>query len=259
MSFRESHAAHPPPNNWFTAADPLLPEPELPERPAAAAAGLDPVSLTVVALTVPFEPLAPETTTRSPGRTAFLPTPTFLVTLVVLDNPIRGHYGGAVAAPVFRDVTSFALESLKIPPTGTTPVITALAACLKQHGVTLPARPPGARGGPPPGSGTTPRKGFFGRGGGFANNPKLRAAFQACGARFGFGGGQRFRLSRAAITKYVTCVRQHGYNLPTPNFSGKGPVFPSNIRGNTKFQAASRACQNRLVPPGGGTSTTSGA
>lgn len=135
----------------------------------------------------------------------------------------------------------------------------ALAACLKQHSVTLPARPPGARGGPPPGSGTTPRKGFFGRGGGFANNPKLRAAFQACGARFGFGGGQRFRLSRAAITKYVTCVRQHGYNLPTPNFSGKGPVFPSNIRGNTKFQAASRACQNRLVPPRGGTSTTSGA
>jgi hypothetical protein len=163
----------------------------------------------------------------------------------------------------------------------------ALAACLKQHGVTLPARPPGASGGPLPGSGgsgagangtstngtgtngtgtngtgTTPRRGFSGRGG-FAANPKLRAAFQACGAKFGFrGGGQGFRarLSRTAITKYVTCVRQHGYNLPSPNFSGKGPVFPSNIRNNAKFQAASRACQNLLVPPrGGGTSTTSGA
>jgi hypothetical protein len=147
----------------------------------------------------------------------------------------------------------------------------ALAACLKQRGVTLPARPPGASGGPPPGSGgsngtatngsgTTPRRGFFG-GGGFANNPKLRAAFQACGARFGFGGGQRSRLSRAAITKYVTCVRQHGYNLPNPNFSGKGPVFPSNIRTNAKFQAASRACQRLLAPPRSGktTSTTSGA
>ena len=151
----------------------------------------------------------------------------------------------------------------------------ALAACLKQHGVTLPARPPGARGGPPPGSGggsngtgtngtgTTPRRGFFG-GGGFANKPNLRAAFQACGARFGSGGGAggfRGRLSRTAITKYVTCVRQHGYNLPTPNFSGKGPVFPPNIRGNGKFQAASRACQNLLAPPRSGpsTSTTSGA
>ncbi|HSC02149.1 MAG TPA: hypothetical protein VLC49_02490 [Solirubrobacteraceae bacterium] len=150
----------------------------------------------------------------------------------------------------------------------------ALVACLKQHGVTLPARPPGARGGPPgsgssggsgtgtgtTGTGTTPRRGFFGGGGGFAANPKLRAAFQACGARFGSGGGRRFRLSRTAITRYVTCVRQHGYDLPSPNFSGKGPVFPSNIRGNAKFQAASRACQNLLAPPRpSGTSTTAGA
>jgi hypothetical protein len=173
----------------------------------------------------------------------------------------------------------------------------ALAACLKQHGVTLPARPPGAVNGPPPGSrssggsgtgtngtgtngagtngagtngagtngagtngaGTTPRRGFFG-GGGFAANPKLRAAFQACGARFGFGGGRRFQISRSAITKYVTCVRQHGYNLPNPNFSGKGPVFPSNIRKNAKFQAASRACQSLLASPRpSGASTTSGA
>jgi len=142
----------------------------------------------------------------------------------------------------------------------------ALAACLKQHGVTLPARPPGAGAAPGSGgsngTGTTPRRGFFGGGGGgFANNPKLRTALQACGARFGFGGGQRFRLSRAAITKYVTCVRQHGYNLPNPNFSGKGPVFPSNIRTNAKFQAASRPCQSLLTPrrPSGGTRTTSGA
>ena len=167
----------------------------------------------------------------------------------------------------------------------------ALAACLKQHGVTLPARPPGAPNGPPgsggsndgtgtgttgtgtgtgtgtTGTGTTPRRGFFGGGRGFANNPKLRAAFQACGAKFGFrGGGQGFRgrLSRTAVTKYVSCVRQHGYNLPSPNFSGKGPIFPANIRTNKKFQTASRACQSLLVPArpngsGGGTSTTSGA
>jgi cell division protein FtsI (penicillin-binding protein 3) len=49
-----------------------------------------------------------------------------LVVLVVLDNPINGHYGGAVAAPVFKDVMSFALESEKIPPTGTTPPVVKL-------------------------------------------------------------------------------------------------------------------------------------
>jgi hypothetical protein len=156
-----------------------------------------------------------------------------------------------------------------------------LAACLKQHGVTLPARPAGAPGGGAPpggtgmgttgtgtgttGTGTPPPGGFFGGGGGFAANPKLRAAFQACGGfRGGAGGAFRGRLSRTNITKYVTCVRQHGYNLPNPNFSGKGPIFPANIRINAKFQAASRACQSLLVPArpsgsGTGTSTTAGA
>jgi cell division protein FtsI (penicillin-binding protein 3) len=49
-----------------------------------------------------------------------------LVVLVVLDNPVHGYYGGAVAAPVFKDVMSFALESEKIPPTGTTPPVVKL-------------------------------------------------------------------------------------------------------------------------------------
>jgi cell division protein FtsI (penicillin-binding protein 3) len=50
-----------------------------------------------------------------------------LVVLVVLDNPINGHYGGSIAAPVFKDVMSFALESEKIPPTGTTPPVVKLS------------------------------------------------------------------------------------------------------------------------------------
>ena len=105
----------------------------------------------------------------------------------------------------------------------------------------------------------------------------MRAAFQACGARFGFGaGGRGFRgrISHASINNFVKCVNQHGYKLPAPNFSGKGPIFPRNIETNAKFQAASRACQSLLIPPrpngsgsgsggsgggSGGTSTTSGA
>jgi hypothetical protein len=53
-------------------------------------------------------------------------------------------------------------------------------------------------------------------------------------------------------------VRQHGYNLPSPNLSGKGAVFPSTIRSNPAFQAASRACQSLLFPNrgAGGTSST---
>jgi hypothetical protein len=147
---------------------------------------------------------------------------------------------------------------------------TQLVACLKQHGVTLPSRPPGAGGSSgggtgTTGTGTTRRRGLLFGSGGFANNPKLQAAFEACGANFGFRGGAfRGRLSHAAITKYVTCVRQHGYNLPNPNFSGHGPVFPANIRTNAKFQSASKACQSLLLPPrpsgsSSGTSTNSGA
>jgi hypothetical protein len=163
-----------------------------------------------------------------------------------------------------------------------------LVACLKSHGVTLPARPAGS--GPPPGgagssggssggagtgtgTSTTPRRGFFfgGGPGGAKITPKMRAAFQACGARFGFGGGRGFRgrISHTAITSFVTCVKQHGYNLPAPNFSGKGPIFPQKIESNAKFQAAAKSCQHLLIPArpngsgsgsgSGGTSTTSGA
>lgn len=86
---------------------------------------------------------------------------------------------------------------------------------------------------------------------------------KACGANFRFRAGGHFagRISHQAIDKYVACVRQHGYNLPAPNFSGKGSIFPANIRSNPKFVAASRSCQSLLIPPrpsssssGGGTS-----
>jgi hypothetical protein len=144
-----------------------------------------------------------------------------------------------------------------------------LVACLKAHGVTLPNRPAGTNR-PPAGSGG--QSGFFGGGGGgsgrrFANNPKLRAAFQACGGGRGFGTGRR-TFSHVAVTKFVACVNQHGYSLPAPNYSGKGPIFPASIAKNAKFQTAARACQADLRPtgapgpggsPGAGSGTTSGA
>jgi cell division protein FtsI (penicillin-binding protein 3) len=44
-----------------------------------------------------------------------------LVVSVVLQNPKGGYFGGQVAAPVFREVASFALQALRIPPTGAKP------------------------------------------------------------------------------------------------------------------------------------------
>ncbi len=139
----------------------------------------------------------------------------------------------------------------------------AFRQCLQQHGVTLPARPNRPAGAPPGGGpGAGGGGGFFGGGGGgFAQrNPKLAAAIQACGGSR-FGGGGRFRPQRANLTKYVSCVRSHGYNLPNPNLSGKGPVFPASIRTDPKFLTASRACQSLLFtrPPGTGTTSSSTA
>ncbi|WP_242614494.1 peptidoglycan D,D-transpeptidase FtsI family protein [Actinomadura roseirufa] len=52
-----------------------------------------------------------------------------LVVQVVVQDPKRGsHYGGDAAAPVFKDVMSFALQTMKIPPTGSRPPIVKIYA-----------------------------------------------------------------------------------------------------------------------------------
>jgi cell division protein FtsI (penicillin-binding protein 3) len=44
-----------------------------------------------------------------------------LVVAVSLVNPRNGHYGGAEAGPVFKSVMTFALQAMRVPPTGTKP------------------------------------------------------------------------------------------------------------------------------------------
>jgi cell division protein FtsI (penicillin-binding protein 3) len=51
--------------------------------------------------------------------------PEFVVA-VILQNPIRGYYGGSSAAPVFKDVMTYALQEFGIPPTGTSPPLMKL-------------------------------------------------------------------------------------------------------------------------------------
>lgn len=68
---------------------------------------------------------------RYSGKTAsfigFAPAdkPEFVVA-VVLQNPIRGYFGGSTAGPVFKDVMTYALQEFAVPPTGTPPPIMKL-------------------------------------------------------------------------------------------------------------------------------------
>ena len=68
---------------------------------------------------------------RYSGKTAsfigFAPAdkPEFVVA-VILQNPIRGYFGGVTAGPVFKDVMTYALQEFKILPTGTPPPLMKL-------------------------------------------------------------------------------------------------------------------------------------
>lgn len=143
--------------------------------------------------------------------------------------------------------------------TGGTATRSKFETCMKQHGVTVGVGRGGAAPGRrfAPGSGPPAGGGFFGGGGAagagggvagrFRLNPKTQAAFKACGADF---PARRFSAvpRRTLITRFVTCVNQHGYKLPKPNLSGKGAVFPAKIASNPKFVSASRACRSVLTP-----------
>jgi cell division protein FtsI (penicillin-binding protein 3) len=68
---------------------------------------------------------------RYSGKTAsfigFAPAdkPEFVVA-VILQNPIRGYFGGSTAGPVFKDVMTYALQEFSVPPTGTPPPVMKL-------------------------------------------------------------------------------------------------------------------------------------
>ncbi|MHB8690698.1 MAG: hypothetical protein ACYDHH_05580 [Solirubrobacteraceae bacterium] len=161
---------------------------------------------------------------------------------------------------------------------------TQLVACLRQHGVTLPAGagrfgrrgatggggavPPGVPGGPGPGAGGGGgAAGLFGGGGGFGgggivarlqSNPKFAAAVKACGgAAFArrFSPAQLAALQarrQASVKSFVSCVAKHGYKLPTPTFTPGKPVFPASLATNKRFTAAAAPCTSLLVTAGPG-------
>jgi hypothetical protein len=143
----------------------------------------------------------------------------------------------------------------------------ALRECLKKEGIELPQRKAGQTGKPGAGGG------FFGGGApGGAQLPKgvtqaqFQAALKKCGGGFrrgGFGGRFSSATYKKALASFVKCMSSNGITLPTPNTSGKGPVFDtSKVNVNTsQFKTAESKCSSllRFARPGAGTGAGAGA
>jgi hypothetical protein len=145
-------------------------------------------------------------------------------------------------------------------PAGPVGRFSALRECLAKNGVTLP-HPPGGRGGPGAfflGAGPRAPRAFAP-----AKRAQLQAAMKKCGAPGRLRFGPRFRrfgpnpLSNSpafkqALTKYAACLRANGVTVPTPNFSGNGPVFDTahiNTAG-ARFRNAQIKCRGVLRASG---------
>ncbi len=153
----------------------------------------------------------------------------------------------------------------------------AVRECLQKNGVKLPQRPPGQHGGRP--GGPSGPRGFFGGAGG-TNGPQLpngvtraqlQAAIKKCGG--GVGGQLLHRGARlkspayqAALTKFATCMRENGVNVPAPNTSGSGPIFSTKglNTASAQFRSAELKCRRDLTGalrrgPGAGATGAAGA
>jgi hypothetical protein len=92
---------------------------------------------------------------------------------------------------------------------------------------------------------------------------QYQEALKKCGGARRAPSSARFNseAGKAALTKYVACMRENGVNLPAANTSGKGPVF--NTKGvNTQsasFTSAQSKCQSDLRAVLGGSGPPNGA
>ncbi len=139
----------------------------------------------------------------------------------------------------------------------------AVRECLQKNGVALPARPPGGgaahRGGPG-------LLGGAGASGGFKlpkgmTSAQYQEVLKKCGGGgfrpgnfhgAGAGGARREFDSprfRQALTSFAACLRQNGIAIPTPNTSGKGPIFSTKgiDTASPKFKQAEVKCRPALL------------
>jgi hypothetical protein len=156
--------------------------------------------------------------------------------------------------------------------------------CLKEKGVELPEPGSGPRtfqkgeapeGAEPPEGGTVPEGGQAPEGGEMpeggpptgaargAMSEESKKAFEECGvempefkARAGGGGPNVDSATfKKQVKEYVACVRENGFELAEPDFSGEGPIFQKSESESAAFKKASAKCSNLI---GGTQSSQSG-
>jgi len=181
------------------ARSPLRPEVSVPVPPLAV-----PSRRTRVALGVPAVVLAVATVAGCGGGSG------------------SAAGGSTAAATSAAGATSVTLSAS--PGAGRANGFTAYLACLRQHGVTIPTRPPGAA--RPSGAPRSRGAGGFGFGGAFATSGPAAAAAKACVAlrpAGGFGAGLSNNAQlQSELTAYRGCLSDHGVVLPTPAAPGSG-------------------------------------
>ncbi|MFT3863685.1 MAG: hypothetical protein QM729_05375 [Solirubrobacterales bacterium] len=159
-------------------------------------------------------------------------------------------------------------------------------ACLKEKGVELPEGKSG-EGGPPSGGygempegGEKPEGGEMPEGGekpeggeppsggeggfGGEGSEEQQKAFEECGVetpefKGGAGGGKPNTDSAAfkkQVKEYVACVRENGYEIAEPNFSGEGPIFEKSESESAAFKKASKKCESLLKGSSSGSSSS---
>ena len=153
--------------------------------------------------------------------------------------------------------------------------------CLKEKGVELPEfkagegpqtfrkgelpeggqMPEGAElpeGAAPPEGGAMPEGGPAGVVGGPQMSEADKEAFEECGVEMpefkagpGGAGGPDVNSAqfKKQVREYVACVRENGYELAEPDFSGEGPIFEKSESESAAFKKASEQCQGLLGGP----------
>ena len=150
--------------------------------------------------------------------------------------------GGCAVVALLASGCGGATAGTAASPASATPSqgASAYLTCLRQHGVSIPATRPTAR--------PTARPS-----GGFAANPAMQKARQACAPlrpAGGFGGGQ----FAAAFQAFRSCMAAHGETIPTTRPTAPPATAPPGTErflnglnpGDPKVAAALKACQSKL-------------
>ena len=116
----------------------------------------------------------------------------------------------------------------------------AFARCMRQHGIDMPD---------PKFNGNAVRQEFKAGPGNGPNDPKFKAAQQAC-QKLMPNGGQPTKPNpqqQQQLLAFARCMRQHGINIPDPDPNGGGIVVkggPGTLNpDDARFKAAQQACQ----------------